>query len=116
MHPHYLLFLLNSSLHGTKMSAISWTAWLTEHGFASLFDIKENQTNTFDDIRWSPADADSRAAWELYIELRTRITTQPLGYRAGDEAAALDSIYQLFQLSRNIIKANNQCTHVAALT
>src|SRR5215213_944434 len=116
MHPHYLLFFLNSSLHGTKMSATNWTAWLTEHGFASLFDIKENQTNTFDEILWSPADADSRAAWELYTELRTRITTQPLGYRAGDEGAALDSIYQLFQLSRNIIKANNQCTHVAALT
>src|ERR1044072_8144719 len=99
-----------------NMTAPSWTAWLREHGFAALFDIEENQPSDFDEIPWLPEEADSKAAWELYTELRTRIATQPLTYRTGDEGTALDSVYQLFQLSRNIIKVNSHCTHSAALT
>ncbi|HEY0761809.1 MAG TPA: patatin-like phospholipase family protein [Pyrinomonadaceae bacterium] len=98
------------------MTEPNWTAWLRDGGFAPLFDIKENEPGEFDEIPWSPEEADSKAAWELYTELRTRIATQPLAYRAGDEGAALDSVYQLFQLSRNIIKVNSHCTHFAALT
>src|SRR5215208_6783534 len=99
-----------------NMTAPTWTTWLIERGFAPLVDIKENQPSEFDEIPWLPEEADSKAAWELYTELRTRIATQPLTYRAGDEGTALDSVYQLFQLSRNIIKVNSHCTHFAALT
>lgn len=49
-------------------------------------------------------DADKDAAWELYIELVTRITTQSLDDNDGDEETALNSIYNIFSLTREIIK------------
>jgi hypothetical protein len=97
--------------HSTK-----WAEWLRTHGFAELFDIKENCAHPFDQPDWSPCKADRLAAWKLYTQLRTRITTQPLAYRAGDEAAALDSIYRLFDISRTIITEHQGCTHFATLT
>lgn len=51
-------------------------------------------------------DADKAAAWEMYIELLTRITTQYLEPDHGDEKAALTSIYSLFGITREIIKKN----------
>jgi len=65
--------------------------------------------------KWQPTDADRSAAWELYTELRTRITTQPLAYRHGDEETALTSIYNLFGLTRTAIKNHEGCTHFATL-
>ncbi len=32
----------------------------------------------FMDMEWKPSDPDKEAAWDLYVELLTRITTQPL--------------------------------------
>lgn len=48
-------------------------------------------------------EADRSVAWGLYIELKTRITTQPLHHRAGDEEAALNSVHTLFQLTRDTL-------------
>ena len=59
---------------------------------------------SFLELEWEPQAADKNAAWDLYVELLTRITTQPLPVDAGDEKAALDSVYQLFPLSRNILQ------------
>lgn len=47
---------------------------------------------------------DKEAAWELYIELITRIATQKIPHDSGDEKAALDSIYSLFTVTRDILK------------
>ena len=58
----------------------------------------------FLDMDWAPKDEDKDAAWELYIELLTRIITQQLPGEHGDEAVALDSIYMLFGLTREVIK------------
>ena len=49
-------------------------------------------------------DADKKAAWELYIEMLTRIITQPLPENHGDEKTALDSVYSLFGTTRDILK------------
>ncbi|MDX1907002.1 MAG: hypothetical protein SF053_08185 [Bacteroidia bacterium] len=49
-------------------------------------------------------DEDKKAAWELYVELLTRIATQPLPNNHGDEKAALDSIYAIFPTTRDILK------------
>ena len=65
---------------------------------------------------WSPKPADQDAAWDLYIELLTRITTQPLPSDHGVEKAALDSIYALFGLTRDAIKRHGRgCTEFAKL-
>ena len=47
---------------------------------------------------------DRKAAWELYIELLTRIATQPLPDRDGDEQTALESVYSIFPTTRDILK------------
>lgn len=46
---------------------------------------------------------DKNAAWELYVEMLTRITTQTLPAQAGDEETALNSIYSLFLKTREIL-------------
>lgn len=49
-------------------------------------------------------EADKDAAWELYIEMLTRIVTQPLPSEIGDEKTALESVYSLFPTTRNILR------------
>jgi len=53
---------------------------------------------------FAPNDPDREAAWELYIELLTRVTTQSLLPEEGDEKAALDSIHATFPLTREILR------------
>ncbi len=62
----------------------------------------------FLDMEWEPRDEDKTAAWELYVELVTRVATQRLAPDEGDEAAALKSIYELFPLTRATIKSNGR--------
>ena len=61
-------------------------------------------TPPFLQMEWAPKAADKDAAWALYIELLTRITTQPLPVEHGDEKTALDSVYSLFAITRSVIK------------
>jgi hypothetical protein len=58
----------------------------------------------FLEMEWSPKKADQSAAWELYIELLTRVSTQYLQPDYGDEKTALESIHVLFPLTREIMK------------
>lgn len=60
------------------------------------------------EIEWSPQEADKNAAWDMYIELLTRITTQPLPKEDGIEKAALESIYIIFKITREIIKKHGR--------
>jgi hypothetical protein len=53
---------------------------------------------------FTPHDADRSAAWELYIELLTRVTTQYLSPEEGDEKTSLDSVYAIFPLTREILR------------
>ena len=76
-----------------------WKEWFQKWHLESL-----KITTPFAEASWKPLEADSDAAWELYIELLTRITTQRLAPEDGDEKAALDSIFSIFSLSRSIIK------------
>ena len=54
--------------------------------------------------------ADEDAAWELYVEMLTRIITQPLPSDAGDEKTALDSVYSLFAATREILRRRGRKT------
>jgi len=53
---------------------------------------------------WITTDADRKLAWELYSDLRTRITTQPLHYTHGDEVTALKSLVDVFKLAREKVR------------
>jgi hypothetical protein len=71
------------------------------------------------DLEWAPNDPDKNAAWELYIELLTRITTQRLPEEHGDEKTALDSVFSLFKTTREVLKRNGrecvQFTRIAVI-
>lgn len=82
---------------------MKWSKWLEKWDMTSL-KIK----TPFLDMEWKPQDEDKTAAWELYIELLTRITTQPLDDSHGDEETALKSIYAIFPLTREVIKNNGR--------
>ncbi len=62
----------------------------------------------FLDMEWEPRDEDKTAARELYVELVTRVATQRLTPDEGEEAAALESIYERFPLTRSTIKSNGR--------
>ena len=85
---------------------MKWRKWLENWDMTSL-RIKA----PFLDMEWQPQEADKEAAWELYIELLTRVTTQPLARQDGDEEAALASVHALFPLTRAIIRGHGRdCT------
>ena len=52
--------------------------------------------------------SDSDAAWELYVEMLTRVVTQPLPVGIGDEETALDSVYSLFPITREILRRHGR--------
>src|SRR5882762_5104389 len=58
----------------------------------------------FLELEFTPKDPDREAAWELYIELLTRVTTQYLSPEDGDEKAALESFHAIFPLTREILR------------
>ena len=61
-------------------------------------------------------DADRQAAWEMYIELLTRVTTQVLNPTEGDEKTALTSVFSLFALTREVIKRHGpDCINFAKI-
>ncbi len=82
---------------------MKWRQWLENWDMSSL-KIKA----PFLEMEWNPRDEDKNAAWDMYIELLTRITTQPLNQEHGDEKTALDSIYSLFGVTRQILKSNTR--------
>ena len=82
---------------------MKWKSWISKWHMTSL------KINTkFLEMEWEPKDADRNAAWELYIELLTRVTTQELDDGDGDELSALSSIHKIFDLTREIIKKNKR--------
>ena len=93
---------------------MKWRKWLENWDMTYLkINVK------FLEMEWQPQNADKDAAWEMYIELLTRITTQPLPDEQGDEQAALDSIYSLFPATREIIRRHgrdcNEFTKIAVV-
>jgi hypothetical protein len=56
--------------------------------------------------RWAPTDGDRTAAAILHVQIVSRIASQRLGYSDGVEATALDSLYRLFDITREICTRN----------
>ena len=82
---------------------MKWKKWLENWDMTSL-QIK----TPFLDMEWKPQEADKAAAWDLYVELLTRITTQPLPKEHGDEQTALNSVFALFALTRDVLKKHGR--------
>ena len=83
---------------------MKWKEWLDAWSMNSI-----KLSAGFAELEFSPSDPDRDAAWEMYVELLTRISTQYLQPDHGDEKSALESIYALFALTRATLK--NQGRH-----
>jgi hypothetical protein len=82
---------------------MKWSKWLENWDMTSLkISLK------FLEMEWTPHEPDRDAAWELYIELLTRTATQPMPADHGDKTTALNSVYSLFPLTREIIKRHGR--------
>lgn len=65
---------------------------------------------------FAPRDPDRAAAWELYVELLTRVATQHLAPDDGEEEAALASLHALFPTTREILRRHGSgCGEFAKL-
>jgi hypothetical protein len=53
---------------------------------------------------WEPDRAERDAAWELYVELVTRVSVAPLEPGQGILREALNSLYELFGVTREILR------------
>jgi hypothetical protein len=53
---------------------------------------------------WEPDEDETEAAWEMYIELATRISTQTLKDDEGILREALGSLHDLFPITREILR------------
>jgi len=90
---------------------MKWRAWLENWDMTSL-----RISAPFLEMEWSPKDADKAAAWELYIELLTRTSTQPLSEDSGLESAALESVYSLFPITRDVLRNHSrECQEFARI-
>lgn len=78
---------------------MKWKKWLEDWQMVGL-----KISVPYLEMEWAPQDADRSAAWSLYVELLTRITTQPLPDEDGDEESALTSVHSLFGLTRDIMR------------
>jgi len=99
------------------LPARTWRAWLERW---ELLELKKPQSPVIESERltefWSPREADRALAWDLYVELMTRVTIQPLKDGEGNSKSALESVYQLFPLSRESMKRHGvECSNAGAL-
>jgi hypothetical protein len=53
---------------------------------------------------WEPDESERKAAWEMYVELITRVAVVDLGPEEGLLREALSSLYSLFATTRSILR------------
>ncbi len=59
----------------------------------------------FSEMTFIVDDLHRRVAWSLFVETITRISTQPLKPEEGFVREALNSLYSLFQITRDLLKS-----------
>lgn len=55
---------------------------------------------------WEPNNAERQAAWELYVELVTRVSVVPMRADEGLLREALTSLYSLFATTREVLRTH----------
>ena len=107
---------------------MTWEEWIREWDLERLFGMDDKTGDSNDSPRLPTLAADFRnrkieltdddkeLAWRFFQQMHTRVVTRKLHFRTGDEKAALDSAYQLFQFARNqIVALGPRCRSVATL-
>lgn len=78
---------------------MKWRDLLADWGVAKL-----QLSAGFLDLEFAPSDSERRAAWDLYVELATRVSTQAADDGEGVDVAALASLHALFGVTRGVLK------------
>lgn len=73
---------------------------------ADLQDVKLSVKLPFVGVEgtWAPDKSEQEAAWEMYVELITRISVAPLAPEEGLLREALTSLYTIFGTTRAILR------------
>ena len=78
---------------------VASSAKLKEAGLSIDFGIFKLET------KWSPDPRQREAAWALWVELSTRVATQPVDLDEGMLREALESLHELFDATRGVLRA-----------
>lgn len=93
------------------LPARTWDAWLSQWKLQDS-DIAHGRDDEF----WAPSAADRALAWDLMVEMKTRIVIQPLKDDEGDDKTALTSVSRLFDASRSFMHQHGvECANTATL-
>ena len=76
----------------------------TVMAFLRSFNLALSMGKEYLNRKWKPNKKDEYAAWAMYVEMSTRVITQPLPPKQGDEKTALESVHSLFESTRNVLK------------
>jgi hypothetical protein len=71
---------------------------MKEAGLAIDFGIFKLET------KWKPDPRQRHAAWALWVELSTRVATQPVDLDEGLLHEAFDSLHALFRATRRVLR------------
>ena len=94
---------------------MNWAEFLGPYQAGDTPLLSEAFVTRWGGERWEPQDGDRKAAGKLHMEVASRISTQRLGYLDGVEKSALDSVYALFQRTRDIGDEFPESRHFDAL-
>ncbi len=99
----------------TETSGVTWAEFLEPYSRGCVVLFREPFLRRWANELWQPNDDDRKAASKLHTQLTSRVTTQRLGYLEGVEKTALESLYALFQKTRDIADEFPNCRHFEVL-
>lgn len=82
---------------------MTWGEWLAKREMASL-----RLGDRFLAMEFRPREEDKMAAWQLYVELLTRIAPRFPNKEYSDEKAELESINSILDITREILRSHSR--------
>src|SRR5262245_52300585 len=100
----------------TAEKSDNWSRRLTPYDGDQIILFGEGFLQQWGSQEWEPNADDVSAATKLHVQMVSRITTQRLPYADGVEAAALTSVYRLFDEAREIFKVHSKARITDAIS
>ena len=99
------LYMLIGGIAGVVLVFAVQRFWSTARRTVQLTEVTLTLP-VVSELKFVVDDEARRVAWQLYVEIATRVSTQPLGDGEGFIREALTSLYGLFGATRNMLKAS----------